>query len=216
MRTSVVAAGFAVLLAAISFENRACAENLVLNGGFEEIQPFPQPFVDWTVIEGFTQYLFPVPVPHSGDWAAGFAATHQADDTLLQFIPTAPGGLYQFDFWLTNPDYGEPPDNDFAAVWNGAPVLALINAPYFPYTHYVYTVQATGTQTELRFIGANSPGGFALDDVSVVSVCEPSSFLLGLGAVGSVLFWRVLRKRRAIKCTTLARPSFLSSRSRTG
>lgn len=207
MRTSIAAACSAAILVATSLPTVADAENLVVNGGFEEIQPFPQPFVDWTVIEGFTQYLFPVPVPHSGESAAGFAATHHADDTLLQSIPTAPGSLYQFDFWLTNPDYGEPPDNDFTALWNGIPVLTLVNTPYFSYTHYTYTVVATDSQTELRFVGANQPGGFALDDVNVVVIPEPSTWaLLATGASALIVFRR--RRNRAAQQNRITTGAF--------
>ncbi len=182
MRTSVVAATCAAMLAAMSLENLAVAENLVLNGGFEEIWPAPgEPFADWTVQWGFTTNLLPIWLPHSGELAAGFSAIYHADDTLLQTIPTTPGSQYQFDFWLINEPW-EPPDNDFTVAWNGVAVLTLVNASGFPYTHYTYTLLATEAQTELRFVGANWSGTFALDDVSVTLIPEPSTLVLaGLG-----------------------------------
>jgi hypothetical protein len=188
MKSFLVAVSLVALLGAGLGENRALAGNLVLNSSFETLDWGPQPFTDWTVILGFTQYLFPNSPAHTGSWAAYFAATHHADDTLLQLIPTTPGTTYTLDFWLMNSfAYGNP-DNDFSVLWNGSPLLSLVNAPYTGYTHYMFNVSATDSQTELRFVGANSPSAFLLDDVSVMAVCEPSSLaLLGLGGIASAI-----------------------------
>jgi hypothetical protein len=158
------------------------AENLVLNPSFEENQGGPQQFTDWTQIDGFTHYLFPVPFPHTGEWGAGFAATHHAYDQLLQVIDTTPGSQYVFDFWLTNG--GEPPDNLFTASWDGVPVLSILDSLNFPYTHFSFNVVAQSAQTEIRFLAYNTPGSFVLDDVSVTLVPEPSSVALAAVALG--------------------------------
>jgi len=193
MRTTLAAASFAVVLAALSLADRAVAENLVVNGGFETNPPA---FDGWTVIYGGTGGLFLDSLfPHSGAFAAAFNATRGEHDSLEQLLPTTPGMIYEVSFWLTHP-IDTPPDNDFTVSWDGTPFVSLVDVPpLLPYTEYTFTAQAAGLQSALRFTGRDQPAALILDDVSVVVIPEPSSSLLfALGAVALAAFRRRLKR----------------------
>lgn len=188
MRTSVAAASLAAIFAAISLQNFAVAENLVVNGGFETLPPLN----DWAVIYGLTTGLGLDAFPHSGLYSAEFYATRGTRDSLEQVLPTNPGVTYEVSFWLANFYNNPQQDNDFTVLWDGTPHVALVNVPFSPYTEYTFTVQAIGLQSALRFTGRNQPGALNLDDVSVVAIPEPSSF--ALAALG--LLTLGMRRRR--------------------
>jgi hypothetical protein len=169
--------GLLVAVFTALLENRAWAENLVLNGGFEE-EWVPGPPLHW---DG-NGILFPF--PHSGFNAAAFTDS-QVFDGLGQVVPTTPGSIYLVDFWLANPSFGgsEPPNNNFSVSF-GTSGISWVNAPFFDYTEFSFTAQALGTQTTLQFLGRNQPTSWFFDDVSVTLIPEPSGFVLA--AVGFV------------------------------
>jgi hypothetical protein len=153
------------------------------NGGFETGD-----FTGWSTIPGGSGFSFGVNTvnPHTGTYAAFFGAMASAEDTIQQAISTEPGGFYTLDFWLMHNQ--NPAENDFHALWNGNPVLTLINAGFFDYTEYSFTVQAAGASSTITFSGRDlATDTFYLDDVSVTaaSVPEPSTMLLlGFGLIG--------------------------------
>ena len=119
MRTSVAAASLAAIFAAISLQNFAVAENLVVNGGFETLPPLN----DWAVIYGLTTGLGLDAFPHSGLYSAEFYATRGTRDSLEQVLPTNPGVTYEVSFWLANFYNNPQQDNDFTVLWDGARML---------------------------------------------------------------------------------------------
>ncbi|MCX5893581.1 MAG: hypothetical protein NTW80_11540, partial [Deltaproteobacteria bacterium] len=168
------------------------AANLVVNGDFET-----NDLTGWTLVPASEGSLFNIVqyYGHSGDYAAGFGASAAYDDTITQDIPTVDKQQYTFDFWLRHLEIAEVA-NDFHVFWNGTELLSLVNHESFDYTHYVYTVTATGSSSTIRFAGfENDDTSFYLvDDVSVSQVPLPGAVvLLGSGLL-PLLGWRRMRK----------------------
>ena len=177
----------------------ARADNLVANGGFETGD-----FTGWTTAPAASGSLFGVDnndpttnnsgdLPHSGTYFAYFGGTTVGSyDGISQDLATVPGTTYQVSFWLANDD---GPENDFQAYWGGNLILDVNNADPFGYTNYTFTETATSASTQLMFLAYQVPGYFNLDDVSVSSIPEPSSFVLA-GIVSIILGGVSLRRKR--------------------
>lgn len=170
---------FALLIGALATSH---AGELVVNGGFETILDGgegPSIAPGWTfqaAPDGSDFHYDGAPL--SGSNAASFGGTTSGSyDIISQVIPTTPGTLYTFSFWL-NAGSGEGLDNGEIVSWDGTQVLHLTNFVQ-DYTFYHFNVSASTENTTISFAGYNTPDWNNLDDVSVGSgVPEPASFLL--------------------------------------
>ena len=174
--------------------------NLITNSGFETGD-----FTGWTVTNttGLVSVLNnSVLTPHSGVFAA-VNGNHNPLATIAQTLVTTPGQTYTFSFWLQELNNNSPPSNSFAALWNGGPLLSLVNAANFPYRQYSYTVSATSASSTISFVGFTLPLAWVLDDVSLEQTTpEPTSLVFMLGA-GMLALRR--RRHKALRGLQLAR-----------
>jgi hypothetical protein len=169
---------------------------IIKNGSFQTGD-----FTDWTETlaasgSGLT-ILDNVPtntVPNPG-YAAGFGATGPGLDFIEQTFTSVPGTTYQLTFTLLT--YDTP--NDFQADIGGALVSGAIsggqlldisdssNDEFDPHT---LSFTASSSSTNVIFGGYNESAYDVLDDVSVAIVPEPSSWMLLVGGLGALLFFR--------------------------
>jgi hypothetical protein len=204
MKRKLVLGSLALVLCAVLSGPVLAAGNLVTNPGFETGD-----FTGWTlggntpdntVIEqaGFDSWL-----PHGGDFFAALGA-QVTDNFLSQAIATTAGQSYTFS-WFLGSDGSTP--SDFASFWNGSSVVSLVNTPATPgytkgtptasYAFYSFTEVATGASTVIQFNSRNDVNYWALDDVSVSAVPEPSSLVLSAISFLTLAGYSRRRWRRA-------------------
>ena len=158
--------------------------NLVANGNFATGD-----FTDWTLggndsNASSPQIFIDTNAEGSSTYAAGLGSIG-ADGTLSQSIATTAGQTYTLSFWLQNEASGS---NDFTAMWDGQPVLALTNASAFGYTEYTFTVTAFGSTSTLEFSAANGPSQWNFDNISLTagsSTAAPAAPAISTGVANS-------------------------------
>jgi hypothetical protein len=198
---TLVRLGLALFLITVT-DRTATASSIVLNGGFEN------GFTNWITTPGTISLFGTGGSPHSGSSAAFFGGVNLGggnEDTISQILATATGQWYEVSFWLrmdinsgagcTFPQQLNCLNQDFNAFWGGTQIFATASTPLFPYTRYSFLIAATGSTTSLTFKGANEPGFYYLDDVSVEAVPEPSTWLL-VGTGVAALAARLRSRRR--------------------
>lgn len=172
----------------------ALADNLILNGGFE------QDLDHWTLGGGqFGAYG----VDHTGTTTDGIRAFYFAaeeEDTLIsQTISDITGHTIELSFWLRSD--GDKP-NDFDVAINGVYLMPPTYIPTQDWTHYVLTFTGSGSDT-ITFGGLNAPGFTYLDSVNAIDIGtsgpspaatpEPSALMLcGTGLLSAA---RLVRRR---------------------
>jgi len=176
----------------------AAASSIILNGGFETGD-----LTGWTVSHASVNSIVGVSSnsPHSGSFALFFGGRNQGggdEDGIAELLSTTSGQTYVLDFWLKQEivpgcqALGNCLYNDFAAFWNGVPLMQVSSAPAFGYTEFAFSVIAPGPLSTLSFKAASEPGFFRLDDVSVTAVPEPASVVLVFSGLAA---WGVHRRR---------------------
>jgi hypothetical protein len=184
----------AVLL--IAFACQASA-NLVTNGGFESGD-----FTGWTQGGNTGSTFVSGGDPNSGTFAADLGPS-KSPGSLSQGLTTVAGAFYDLSFFMFADGGGKGPFGGgvifFQVFWNGVMIFDTTNPPS-SYQQFAFSVQATGSSTELRFVFQNDPAFFHLDDVSVLlaqgtGVPETFSTLwLVLPLIGMIGFSRFRRK----------------------
>ena len=158
-----------------AYASQTQAPNLVVNPGFEILNPF---FPDWNRGNPVAAFLTNSALAHSGSAAAQLVTSQGilVDGTLSQTIATVPGTTYTVSFWLEN---GNNNTNgafarDFSASFGGTVLLSLQSAPQFGWTEYTYQVTATASSSNLVFAG-RSDASWLIDDVVVTASVESMS-----------------------------------------
>ena len=205
-------------LLSVGTVDRARADNIVVNGGFESpvvtgfyynIYTAGQSFTGWTVGQGsvalFTDQYHPgnSDLPYQGNQALQLSSTQPGNGSIYQDLATTPGTTYEFSFaFASNPFASETVSMNVA--WGGATVANLSATP----THDLsdsgwvvesYLVTATQSSTLLEFTNTTPVADVAgpqIDAVSVSAIPEPSSLVMGL--IGLTMAWgSVLVRRRS-------------------
>jgi hypothetical protein len=162
--------------------------NLILNPSFETGD-----FASWTQF-GNTDFTNVIPGGTDGAFQATFGPIGSTGG-ISQIIATSPGQSYLFSFDVRNDSnfFGSVTPNSFAASFDGAPVLSLVNSPAFAYTHHEFSVVASGALTAVSFTFQHDPFFYFLDNVSVVAP-EPATLLLFTGGLAGIAY----RRRRKV------------------
>lgn len=136
--------------------------NYLRNGGFEAGD-----FRFWTEQAPFTEVLaqpFDGVVPrHGGHYA--LLGPRGVEGRLAQSFQDRSGQALRIGFWLKG-DGALP--NNFAALWNGATMLALADVAAGGWRRYTLDVVATGNDT-ISFNFRDDTGYLALDGVTVTN-----------------------------------------------
>jgi hypothetical protein len=194
----------------------ASATNLVTNGGFEtgDLTGWtinPSADLRWEVDTNHAPGL----VPNSGSFFVETGCVGSecltyggplAND-LSQVLTTVAGQSYTLSFYTSNQTGGAASPSEVNVYWGGTQVVALNPVPgAVPnYTQYTGTVTASGTLTNLEFLGQQDPSYFALDDVSVVTAVPlPASAWLLLSGLGVGGLGLLARRRQRDSLAALA------------
>lgn len=169
----------------------ASAAELVTNGGFETGD-----FTGWVADAGFNHVVVPSSTPNFTPFGTYYLITgcHPNFCNTSQTIVTVAGAHYQFSFeYGTDGVTAAGPASQFIATFDGVTVFDRVNdtlrtAPGF--SHQSFSVTATGVSTVIQFLAENTPGFFALDNVSVTpaaaGVPEPGALSLMLAGLAGL------------------------------
>ncbi|MCU0648163.1 MAG: hypothetical protein MUF00_09225 [Gemmatimonadaceae bacterium] len=124
----------AIALSTLAAPHTLAAQELVIDGGFENPTATGSPSANWSVIpNGGAKCWTGVSdqVERTGTYGL-FTGPENGTCTIRQSLATTIGADYTFSFWLRNLN-GSPP-NTFAAQWGANTLLTLTNAALFDWT----------------------------------------------------------------------------------
>ncbi len=104
--------------------------------------------------------------------------------SVSQAVATTAGKMYEISFYYSARVSGDDTASTVEVLWNGES-LGVVNAKFKGWTKYSFTVEATGTSSEITLAGVgsrSSVGGF-IDNVSVSEATEYCSVQAGLYAI---------------------------------
>ena len=183
--------------------------NLITNGGFETLGAYLGTGLyeapGWTIADPSSATgIHPISqdwgsfglIPAEGNsflWGGGYLGNTGV--ITQQAVATTNLQQYNLSFSLANANNNLPAVNSWYVKWDGTTLSSGTNLADFANTLYTFTVTGSGNDL-LSFGFNNESGAFALDEVSLTAVPEPSTFLLlGAGLVGFAFF----RKRANTK-----------------
>ena len=202
LRNLLAVAAAAVFCASATSASAQDPDNLVVNGGFEDVTFAPEwnlndPSGNTIVAANFGSFTG----AHEGSRYAYLATEFEpavgSFSTLSQTISTTPGGTYTFSFALANDNDQTTPTGveDFRAFFNNVQLTLTLPQRNAPYTEFTFPgLIATDFDTQIRFEYRHDNDGFRLDAVSVVP--EPSTVSLLAMSVGGGLVFLYRRSRR--------------------
>jgi hypothetical protein len=179
-----------LLIAAVGFASSAEAQNIVLNGSFEQTDAYGQPY-NWSPVGMLLRWPN---APDGGNYAY--------IGTVSQTLTTISGQTYTLSFYAAGDLYVSQ-TSTVNVGWGGQNAATFTTNPH-PYDsgvnrylqivwqQFSTTVTASSASTLLSFTAANNTG-LLLDDVRVIVVPEPTNIaLLLIGAAATIV---TLRKR---------------------
>lgn len=199
------------------FAGLAHAENLVLNGSFEEgklvpdfepgymlVKPGSSLIPDWTVIGGTIGIAGEghrnVPAIYGERFVDLTGITRNPQGYgIQQTINTVAGMYYTLGFDIGNstlPDYGAI-SSLMATAGNTSQIFTHTgNDGVNSWRHFSMGFLATGAKTDISFVSKASANYIGLDNVSVISaVPEPQTYGMLLGGLGMIGFALSRRKK---------------------
>lgn len=193
----------AVLLS-VSTGADAGSVNIVENPGFETGEFYPPWYLNGPDRSRADTNLYGT--PHTGNYAVDGGAVG-SPGYVCQILTTTPGQTYAISFWLLSD--GETP-NAVVIHWGGYAefggtdicggeiIFTAVDLPEAPYTQYLAEAVATGSNTLLAIGLQDDPGEIDLDDVSVVAIPEPSSWIQVLAGLGCFKLVKCTRRNRRL------------------
>jgi choice-of-anchor C domain-containing protein len=219
VRTSPIGLAMVTLVLAVG---QAKAGDLIINGDFSAPNAATLPndgsvykFINagnpsltgWTVTNGSVETDVTIPTflaPTASGNPQNLDLDGDSAGTIAQSFATTPGQAYSLTFFYSNNPYGPGAAATVSVSDSSLNPLVITHTDAIAGSLDWQTVQVTflasGASSTLTFASndpASNTTGILLDNVSVASVPEPSSFaLLSLGGIGLAAFVRRQRNRR--------------------
>lgn len=197
---------FMVITAMVVSTNQVQADNLLINGSFEQGNLVSDPMslpvgshaiTGWTIINAEVAWGYRTDhgmTPSDGSLCLDLSGYHDSFPFggIEQSIPTTIGQLYRLDFDLgLNTVWGSNATLTASANENSTTFNLNASSGGMQWQGCGFDFIATSSNTIISFVGTNPSGRcIGLDNASVTPVPEPNSFvLLMMGALSLTFVW---------------------------